>query len=944
MKSGLLPNAVVVLLTAFLLSACGGGGSSDGSVIGGGGTGGGGTDTEPDPTITLRLIRVVGGEEVTVDRIDPSNPAIVVATFANTEEDAIVQFTATLGQLDPASGSVLARDGEARITLEAGEVGGAGEVSASATLGGSNVDSNSIPYEVLEFEEVEEDLRIGICTGGTSELDCGDGTTFVEGQISIDLTDSDLTDGIPPQGSAPIGVVVADVSTTPPTPTSGISVSFSSRCTNLDQASIGASQSNANGVVNAIYQADGCEGDDNITASIPSTTATASGTIFVFSPGATDIIFESVQNTLGEPIDTIFVRESGGESTARVIFKVLDSFGDPKADVDVSFALTTTIGDLALENNERKSDENGQVVAFVNAGFFPTSVRVQASIDVDQNNDGVADGTKSTLSESLSVNTGIADQDSMSISASTLNVEGESIDGITTDITIRLADLANNPVRDGTTVQFRTEYGRITPSCNTVDGTCSVTWNSQEPRRPLDPNVVTPTLFDSNVCPSPLVFEESVTISGTDGDTGYMLSSIGRVETVDDISLVAGTDYTVDDDGTGITCDAASMLCADGETLKISYYRMWLDEDVPDGDTDHSISLPGIATAPFEGRTGVPCRAALRDSTEEAAAFYGGLGQVYGGRSTILAFAQGEESFTDSNSNGLYDEGEPFIDLPEAFLDVNEDGVFGNGNPDVDDSSNNTSDVAGELSGITRLNWSCYGPAAPLSPNNPPLDRCFQEGGDEDILVDFNQDGIFNAGNGIYNGTLCPKELADGSTPDFCTRTLVNIRRSITILSAGSGAAIGIRDSATGEFISSVDLRGDPSSGTFDTNVDVLTNDGTVVPAGTDFTVGFGDGQVAPGIGEFVPLRSGSGGVVADIADLFNGYLPAGTSISVDPDACDLSGTDSATVPSTSGFGFTQIGFFLAPLENPATDAGTAVVTVTPPNAAPSQAAFSCAY
>ncbi len=932
MKRGSLLNAVVILLTGLLLAACGGGGGETGGFGGGGGTGGA---EPPAPTISLQLIRVVGGEEVEVDRVDPSNPAIAVATLTNTTGNAVVEFNVSIGQLDPSSGSVLSRDGEARITVEAGTVGGAGEISASASIGGSTINSNSVPFEVLEFEEVVEDLRVGICTGGSSELDCtSPGTTFVEGQISIDLTDSELPEGIPPQGSAPIGVVVVDVSTTPPTPALGVDVSFSSRCTNLDQSSIGASQSSASGVVNAVYQAEGCEGNDNITATIPSTTATASGTIFVFAPGATDIVFDSVQNTAGETIDTIFVRESGGESTARVIFRVLDSFGDPKADVDVRFELTTTIGDLALENDERKSDENGEVVAFVNAGFFPTTVQVQASIDVDQNNDGVPDGTKTTASESLSVNTGVADQDSMSISASTLNVEGEDIDGVTTEITIRLADLANNPVRDGTTVQFRTEYGRVTSSCNTLDGTCSVTWNSQLPRRPLDPNVVVPLLSDADVCPSDLIYEEEVGISGTDGDTGYRLFSVGRVETLADVALVVGVDYTVDEDGSGITCDVASVTCADGETVKISYYREWLDEDVPDGDTDHTISVPGIATAPFTGRTFVPCRAAFREATEEAPAYHSGLGQVYGGRSAVLAFAQGEESFTDSNSNGLYDEGEAFIDLPEAFLDVNEDDVYGNGNPAVDDSSDNDPE-----------NWLCYGPAAPLSPNNPPLNRCFQEGGGEDILVDFNQDGMFNAGNGIYNGSLCPKELEDGSPPTFCTRDRVNIRRTITILSAGSAAAIGIRDSSTGEYISAVDISAaGPGAGQFRASQDVIANNGSTILAGTPFTVGFGDGQAPPTIGEFASLTSGSGGVVVDVADFFNGFMPAGTSISVDPDACDISGQTSLTVGSTNGLGFSSIGFFLQAAESPPTDSGTAIVTVQPPNSAASQAALSCSY
>ncbi|MDZ7685169.1 MAG: hypothetical protein U5O39_09385 [Gammaproteobacteria bacterium] len=96
------------------------------------------------------------------------------------------------------------------------------------------------------------------------------------------------------------------------------------------------------------------------------------------------------------------------------------------------------------------------------------------TIDIDTDNDGIEDQTLVTLSDQLSVNTGIADQNSMSISSSQFALEGENEEGTKATITIRLADLFNNPVRDGTTVQFRTEYGSIQPSCNTSEGVCSV--------------------------------------------------------------------------------------------------------------------------------------------------------------------------------------------------------------------------------------------------------------------------------------------------------------------------------------------------------------------------------------------------------------------------------------------------------------------------------------
>lgn len=54
----------------------------------------------------------------------------------------------------------------------------------------------------------------------------------------------------------------------------------------------------------------------------------------------------------------------------------------------------------------------------------------------------------------------------------------------------------------------------------------------------------------------------------------------------------------------------------------------------------------------------------------------GGAGNALdSGRQTVIAYTEGEESYTDLNGNGMYDSGEPFTDLPEAYIDANEDGV-----------------------------------------------------------------------------------------------------------------------------------------------------------------------------------------------------------------------------------------------------------------------------
>ena len=48
---------------------------------------------------------------------------------------------------------------------------------------------------------------------------------------------------------------------------------------------------------------------------------------------------------------------------------------------------------------------------------------------------------------------------------------------------------------------------------------------------------------------------------------------------------------------------------------------------------------------------------------------------------TLLAVVRGQEAYMDTNGNGTWDEGEPFLDEGEPFLDVDDDGTW---DPDID--------------------------------------------------------------------------------------------------------------------------------------------------------------------------------------------------------------------------------------------------------------------
>ncbi len=181
---------------------------------------------------------------------------------------------------------------------------------------------------------------------------------------------------------------------------------------------------------------------------------------------------------------------AGRQESSQVIFKVVDTGGNPIGGQTVTFSLSTSLGGITLTNTTATSDPTtGQAVVTVNAGTISTPVRVLAT---------TVSGTVtlSTQSDQLTITTGIPAQASFSLSAVTLNIEGWTHDGVTTVVTARLADHFSNAVPDGTTVNFIAEGGSvcnplITPclgACNTAAGFCSVTMTSQA-IRPLNGRV-----------------------------------------------------------------------------------------------------------------------------------------------------------------------------------------------------------------------------------------------------------------------------------------------------------------------------------------------------------------------------------------------------------------------------------------------------------------------
>lgn len=466
----------------------------------------------------------------------------------------------------------------------------------------------------------------------TYYLGSGTGTSFVPGQLELGVTT--LSAG----GQTSVTATLADSNGT--LYTTPVNVEFSSVCSGKGLASLESPITSSGGTAVTTYQATGCEGTDTITATatVEGTARTATADITVQSAVVGSLAFVSA-----DPAQ-IGLKNTGLISSSKVTFQIRDLNGNPVPNKQVDFVLSNTTGGTALSDDFATSDANGYVTTSVNAGTVPETVKVTASYSENP--------AIKTQSDGLVISTGIADNDSFSLSAEVLNPEAWAYDGVKVAITAYAADHYNNPVPDGSSVLFHTEGGLIGSSCTTVGGGCSVDWISTNPR-PAD------------------------------------------------------------------------------------------------------------------------------------------------GRVTITATMIGEESFTDLNGNGFFEDGEPYEDLAEAFRDYNENGA--------------------------------------------------RDANEE--FYDFNNDLSYSPADGYYNGVLCSDPLVcDLDNP------AVHVRRNIVLVMSGSGAYVTFRD-GTGLEISSINL----AAGSFSGSIEIKDLRGQVMPMDTTVSVKTSNGKLLSASSYKVPNTNYNG-------------------------------------------------------------------------------------
>lgn len=418
--------------------------------------------TTTEPALSASISMQLNGE--VTNQFKATEQVQIQVTLVDNEgaavKNEIVNFSADIGLL-AANNALTNENGNATVTLTGDNAIGAGVIAIS--LESDSSISAQMNYQVLPADSVLlDDVRLGYFN---------DNNEFVEGEIKLSIADNTISAG----GTLGLSVELIDSENNYiNTPTT---VSFTSNCVINETANIDESVFSIKGKAGATFEDLNCAGingtEDVIVASVTSNgiTNTASASINISSEELGSIEFVSSQP------DSIVIKGSGGQETSTLTFLLKSQLGNALAQQEVEFSLDSSVGGIALSRTSGFTNSQGLITTQVSSGTVPTVVRVTAKAEMDVNGDTVSVQTQSS---ELSVNTGLPEQASMTIAATVINPEADIV-GEESIIRVWLADSFNNPVPDGTTVNFTTEGGSIGSSCNTVSGNCAVTWTATEP-------------------------------------------------------------------------------------------------------------------------------------------------------------------------------------------------------------------------------------------------------------------------------------------------------------------------------------------------------------------------------------------------------------------------------------------------------------------------------
>ncbi len=406
---------------------------------------------------------------------------------------AFVEVQSSLGNVLPSSGTAITdAQGVALLKLQPGNEGGAGRITVTA----KDISKESV------FSVGQTGISLTVDNGLQQDTDGNDIALKAGGSTIIEVT---LTD---------------DAGNAFNTPTE---VEFQSTCSASNQAIIDSPVTSSGGVATSTYRATGCKIDDVVSITVESggQNFSAQTTIPVEEAPAQSLRFESVSNNF-----IALPPGEGGLPTQSIVkFALLDAEGQQVSQARIDFRLASTTGKASLTQATASTDNAGIVQTTVQAGVIPGPIVVQAcyvpdsAYDESANEDATcwveefdrcdvttppadcpSGGLKliplaeqiSSVSSSMTLTSGVTDQNSFDASPNELNLNALYYNGVSTDITVYFGDQFNQFNADGVAATLIAEAGAIgsiggsenggTFECITDDAFCTAQWRSQGDR------------------------------------------------------------------------------------------------------------------------------------------------------------------------------------------------------------------------------------------------------------------------------------------------------------------------------------------------------------------------------------------------------------------------------------------------------------------------------
>lgn len=452
---------LLCLMMIFAITSCGGGGGDPGTRLTGSSTGAvngsdsktsaGNTVAASPPAPVLKIALVNSAREVVPDNtILRGDSFFIRATLLDVTgmplSNVLVKFTADLGVATLSSPATLTNvSGVAEIPIQAASLKAvAGSASATATVDAQSVSGS-----------VDIQTRSAAITLSALSFPTLNNLNSIEVNQTKEILATVLVEGNP----APSGLISANFTTT---------------CGQLSATKVAT---NPSGQIRTNYTAGTNCLEAIVTAQLVEVSSEVKSVrVNIVSAASSAIIF------VGATTPTMVTsRASSALSSSILTFKLIDSASNPIAYRSVSAILANEskaagiVFDGDTTTLDTTTDGNGLASVVVRAGAVPGPVTVKLSDSAHTNVVGLSTG--------VSVSSGRAAQDRLSLASDKTSLEALFASGVTATLTFTVSDRFGNPVPAGSTVNFATNSGVIVGSsgatCN-LDSTsqCTVTYKS----------------------------------------------------------------------------------------------------------------------------------------------------------------------------------------------------------------------------------------------------------------------------------------------------------------------------------------------------------------------------------------------------------------------------------------------------------------------------------